>query len=147
MFLSESYVPTALQMAQSTLKFGDSQQPNRSAYSLTLAAGIPFHAVRGDRPKLSRQWHAYLRHAGGLHAAAEDAPDILAQLNWAEVATAGACIVEVFLKTPETPSTTHTVTCHICVCSGVAAVGLFKVANKAEGRRAVAVRLDGPTTC
>ncbi|KAL9078955.1 MAG: hypothetical protein Q9157_002139 [Trypethelium eluteriae] len=82
MFLAESVAPAALSMALATQRFGDSQRSDESAYNLALNTNKPFHTARDERPKLSRQWSAYLHYAGGLHAASENVADIFAQLNW-----------------------------------------------------------------
>ncbi|ORY69639.1 uncharacterized protein BCR38DRAFT_419679 [Pseudomassariella vexata] len=91
MFLAEFATPAALQMAPSTQRFGDSCRPNESAYNLAFNTTKPFHTARKERPKLSRQWSAYLHYAGGLHAA-DNVADILTQLNWSNISN--ACIVE-----------------------------------------------------
>ncbi|KAH8701043.1 O-methyltransferase family protein [Talaromyces proteolyticus] len=92
MFLSESAAPATLQMAQAN----HSRQPSENVYSnLTLPTIKSFHAVRERRPKLNRQWSAYLHHIGGLHTA-NDTADILTQLNWTKISNVpDASIVEV----------------------------------------------------
>ncbi|TVY84597.1 Monodictyphenone cluster transcriptional coactivator mdpA [Lachnellula suecica] len=81
MFLAESAQPAALQMASATQRFGDSQRSTESAYNLAQDTRKSFHSAREERPKLGRQWSAYLDYAGGLHAA-DTVADVLRQLNW-----------------------------------------------------------------
>lgn len=92
MFLADSAAPTALQMALATQCFGASQRPSESAYNLALNTIKPFHVACQERPKLSRQWSAYLQHAAGLHRD-EEVVELLPQLNWLNLSN--ACIVEV----------------------------------------------------
>lgn len=95
MFLAESAAPAALQMASATQQFGDSQRSNESAYNLAVNTQKPFHTARDERPKLSRQWSAYLYYAAGLHAASDNIEDIFAQLHLPHISNAYTRIVEV----------------------------------------------------
>ncbi|KAK0735109.1 hypothetical protein B0T26DRAFT_690839 [Lasiosphaeria miniovina] len=92
MFLAESAAPTALQMATATQRFGPSRRPSESAYNLALNTIRPFHVARIERPKLNRQWAAYLHNAAGL-LNPEELAQTLSQLNWSNLSH--ACIVEV----------------------------------------------------
>ncbi|KAJ9142488.1 6-hydroxytryprostatin B O-methyltransferase [Pleurostoma richardsiae] len=80
MFLAESVAPAALQMAEATQRTQLSYRPNGSAYNLAFNTTEPFQVARDERPRLSRQWTAYLHHAGGLHTA-DNVIEILTRLN------------------------------------------------------------------
>ena len=54
-FLAESAASAVLQMARATHRFGDSRYHEKSAYNLALNTTKPFHALREEQPKLSRQ--------------------------------------------------------------------------------------------
>ncbi|KAL6811955.1 hypothetical protein J3E69DRAFT_371486 [Trichoderma sp. SZMC 28015] len=95
-FLADSVAPAALHMVNGV--------PQRPRFSSHLFAGLgvgvgvgavpsPFFVARQERPKLNRQWIAYLRHAAGL-CQAEEMAEMLARLNWANVSN--ACIVEAY---------------------------------------------------
>ncbi|GFF40018.1 hypothetical protein IFM58399_05780 [Aspergillus lentulus] len=83
MFLSESAAPTALQMPQTAQVKEKSSSPpsNGTPCDLALPRGTEFHTARKRRPKLNRQWLAYLHHAAGLHTA-DDIAAVLTQLDW-----------------------------------------------------------------
>lgn len=91
MFLSEMSAPAALQMPAATHRFGQSQQPNDSAYNLAFNTSITFEAACLQRPKLQRQWPAYLRH--GLDDREGNVADILTRLDW--LSLGNAKVVEV----------------------------------------------------
>ncbi|MCJ1399417.1 hypothetical protein MMC11_002619 [Xylographa trunciseda] len=91
MFLAESAAPSALHMAPATQSFAGSHRPHESAWSLALNTSKPFHTARAERPKLNRQWSAYLHYAAGLHTV-EEVADMLSQLSWSRLSN--ACIVE-----------------------------------------------------
>ena len=99
MFLAESAAPAALEMAPTTQRFGDSDRASESAYNVALNTTKPFHTARQERTKLRRQWSAYLRYAGGLHAV-EYVTDVLAQLDWSctTVGSGSSLVVEVLLS-------------------------------------------------
>ena len=97
MFLAESAAPAALGMAATTQRFGESDRPNESAYNVALDTTKPFHNALQERTKLRRQWSAYLRYAGGLHAA-EQVTDVLTQFDWANVSSGSSLVVEVLLR-------------------------------------------------
>lgn len=104
MFLSEFVAPSSLQMVQSTHQFEDSHINRQANYSLSLPTANAFHAALLQRPKLNRQWHAYLHHIGGLHTP-ESVAEILTQLNWAQFSNVpNACIVEVNSNSRFSPS-------------------------------------------
>ncbi|KAL2138955.1 hypothetical protein VTI28DRAFT_5995 [Corynascus sepedonium] len=91
-FMAESVAPAALRMASATQHFGATCSPNESAYGLATRDMRPFHIALQEHSKLSRQWSAYLCHAGGLQQ--EDAlVEALSRLSWANLGD--TCIVEV----------------------------------------------------
>ncbi|GFF62992.1 hypothetical protein IFM51744_11063 [Aspergillus udagawae] len=90
-FMADLAAPTALQMSTATQRFGGSWHPTETAYSLALSTVQPFGVAIQERPKLGRQWSAYL-HAVGLHQEKEIV-DMLSQLKWPSLGT--AFIVEV----------------------------------------------------
>ncbi|KAF4213588.1 hypothetical protein CNMCM5878_010274 [Aspergillus fumigatiaffinis] len=83
MFLSESAAPAALQMPQTAQVKEKSSPPpsNGTPCDLALPRGTEFHTACKRRPKLNRQWLAYLHHAAGLHTA-DDIAAVLTQLDW-----------------------------------------------------------------
>jgi hypothetical protein len=101
MFLAEAAVPTALQMVPATLHYGNAEGNGPShAWSLASNSTATFHAAREERPRLRRQWLAYLRHAGGL-LTTDESNQVLAQLHWSNInahandGSSSPCIVEV----------------------------------------------------
>lgn len=106
MFLAECAVPAALQMATATrrrnnMKCGHDSSNGHghslglglgpSAYGLAFDTLQPFAAACDGKPKLQRQWTAYLQHAA--HDADESIADVLTRLDWG--ALGPACVVEV----------------------------------------------------
>lgn len=91
-FMAESAVPTALQMAAATQRFQDPSSAAESASGLALNTMRPFQSALQEQPRLHRQWSAYLCHAGGLHLE-EELVDVLSRLSWTNLGS--ACIVEV----------------------------------------------------
>ena len=97
MFLSETAAPTALQMATATQRFGHSQRPNESAYNVAFNTSGTFASAYDQRPKLQRQWPAYLRYGTGDVDAS--VTDILTRLDW--LSLGNAFVVEVSLPPHE----------------------------------------------
>ncbi|KAK4113296.1 hypothetical protein N656DRAFT_708577 [Canariomyces notabilis] len=91
-FMAEFAVPAALHMSSATQRFGASADPAQSAFNLALGTSEPFHRVRRERPKVRRQWSAYLSHVAGVHAEGKVA-DALMRLSWSNLGD--ACVVEV----------------------------------------------------
>ncbi|MCJ1251841.1 hypothetical protein MMC30_009079 [Trapelia coarctata] len=91
MFLSETAAPTALQMAVATQRFGHSQRPNESAYNVAFNTSATFASACEQRPKLQRQWPAYLRY--GTDDVDASVTDILTRLDW--LSLGNASVVEV----------------------------------------------------
>ncbi|KAL4756994.1 uncharacterized protein BDW70DRAFT_163963 [Aspergillus foveolatus] len=91
-FMADVAAPTALQMPTATQRFGSSQNPTETAYSMALRTIQPFGVAIQEQPKLGRQWSAYLRHAVGLHQE-KGIMEMLSQLKWSNLGN--AFIVEV----------------------------------------------------
>ncbi|OJJ57384.1 hypothetical protein ASPSYDRAFT_180018 [Aspergillus sydowii CBS 593.65] len=91
-FMAELAAPTALHMPTATHQFGGSRHPTETAYNLALNTLQPFGAAIQERPKLGRQWSAYLHHVVGLHQEKKIA-DMLSQLKWSSLGS--SFIVEV----------------------------------------------------
>ncbi|KAL2871730.1 uncharacterized protein BJX67DRAFT_369800 [Aspergillus lucknowensis] len=91
-FMAELAAPAALHMPTATHRFGGSRHPTETAYSLALNTLQPFGAAIQERPKLGRQWSAYLHNAVGLHQEKEIA-EMLSQLKWSSLGN--AFVVEV----------------------------------------------------
>jgi hypothetical protein len=91
-FMAESAAPTALQMPLATQRFGASLSVTESAYNVVMNTVQPFYVAIKERPKLRRQWSAYLCHAAGLHQE-DEVVDVLSRLNWSNLGN--ACVVEV----------------------------------------------------
>jgi hypothetical protein len=98
MFLAESASFAGLKMSSATQRFGASRRPNESAYNVAMDTARPFHMIRQERPKLGRQWSAYLHYAAGLHTV-EKVIDVLSQLHWSNL-SGNACVVEVVNNYP-----------------------------------------------
>jgi hypothetical protein len=81
MFLAETVAPTALHMASATKRYGQSDNPSESAYSVAFNTSQPFRSTCEQRPKLQRQWPAYLRY---ISDAVDDgaAAELLGRLDW-----------------------------------------------------------------
>ena len=94
MFLSETAAPAALHMAAATQRFGQSQRPHESAYNVALNTSSSFAGMCDQRPKLQRQWPAYLRHA--LNEADSSSTDVLTCFGW--LSLRNATVVEVSLR-------------------------------------------------
>jgi hypothetical protein len=71
MFLTETAAPVALQMPAAT-------HPQESAYNLVF--NTTFASVCAQRPKVLRQWSAYLRY--GMGDKDTNAMDVLPQFDW-----------------------------------------------------------------
>jgi len=95
MFLSETAAPAALQMAVATQRFGDSQRPDESAYNVTFNTSATFASACAQRPKLQRQWPAYLRYATGDVDAS--VTDILTRFDWLSLGNASVVDVSLFI--------------------------------------------------
>ncbi|KAG6171624.1 hypothetical protein E4U51_008414 [Claviceps purpurea] len=94
MFLAEQAAPAALKAATATQRFTESHTNNETAFSLATRTKVPFEAAQEQSPRLSRQWAAYLHHAGGLpedHVLA----DAMTKLHWSNISKAGGQVVEV----------------------------------------------------
>ena len=94
MFLSETAAPAALQMAAATQRFGDSQRPDESAYNLTFNISATFASACAQRPKLQRQWLAYLRYATG--DVDTSLTEILKRFDWLNLGKATVVDVSLF---------------------------------------------------
>lgn len=91
MFLASSAAPAALNMAEATQRYGASTHSRESAYSLALDPRITLQAASEQRPKLRRQWAAYLHNVGEGHEAG--VIDVLTRMDWLKLGN--ACAVEV----------------------------------------------------
>lgn len=94
MFLTEIGAPVAMQMAAATQRHGHGQSagPSKSAYALAFNTSQTFQSACEQRPKLQRQWSAYLRCAGEM---GDSVTELLNQLDWRSLGN--ACIVDVSL--------------------------------------------------
>ena len=95
MFLAETAAPVSLKMGEATRQFPRSNLPNESAYSVAFSTSQPFQAVCRQKPKISRQWSAYLQCAEDL---SDSMTDILGRLDWRNVRK--ACMIDVSILTP-----------------------------------------------
>ncbi|KAI1318224.1 hypothetical protein F5Y16DRAFT_406384 [Xylariaceae sp. FL0255] len=80
LFLSETAGPSALQMSAATQRFGMSDRMDETAYNIAFSDPAAFANVYMQRPRLQRQWRAYLRYAGGDFET--DLLDVLCRYNW-----------------------------------------------------------------
>lgn len=90
MFLAETAAPVALKMAAVTQRHEQSDSPSESAYSLTFNSSQPFQSACEQRPKLQRQWSAFLRCARDQE---DSFTELLSRLDWRNLGN--ACIVDV----------------------------------------------------
>jgi hypothetical protein len=109
-FTAESAAPAALlhwrASAAATQRFG--ARPPGPTEGLTEAAQVgggggaaamrQFRSALQERPKLRRQWAAYLCHAAGVQQE-EELLDVISRLNWSNLGS--ACIVEVNFVPPK----------------------------------------------
>ena len=65
MFLADTAAPAAFGMTAATQRFGNSQLSHKSAYNIAFDTATPFGSEYQRRPKLQRQWPAYLRYGTG----------------------------------------------------------------------------------
>ncbi|KAL4968759.1 uncharacterized protein BDV14DRAFT_187543 [Aspergillus stella-maris] len=79
MFLSGTVAPAALQMPVSTQRFGPSLRPNETAYNLAFNNPVTFASTCEQRPKLQRQWPAFLRY--GTINTEDRVTDLLSRLD------------------------------------------------------------------
>lgn len=80
MFLAETAAPAALKMAAATRHSGRSRQPQESAYNLAFNTPNTFASECARRPKVQRQWSAYLHY--GMGDTEMNAMEVLRQFDW-----------------------------------------------------------------
>lgn len=85
-FASETAAPSALKMSQATKQFPGSDQPEQSAFNLAFNHSITLASCFDQRPKLQRQFNAYLSYGANC----EDAgiQDVLMRLDWRSLGNA-----------------------------------------------------------
>ncbi|KAL4987681.1 hypothetical protein BDW68DRAFT_197225 [Aspergillus falconensis] len=79
MFLVSTVAPSALQMPAATQRFGSSLRPNETAYNLALNNPATFASTSELRPKLQRQWPAFLRY--GTNDTDDRVTELLSRLD------------------------------------------------------------------
>ncbi|KAI8623047.1 hypothetical protein F5Y19DRAFT_468820 [Xylariaceae sp. FL1651] len=94
LFLAEIAAPSALHMSAATQKFGLSERIDETAYNLAFSTPASFASSYMQRPRLQRQWPAYLRYGAGDFET--NLLDILSHYDWnsmgsATVVEVGAC--------------------------------------------------------
>lgn len=102
MFLAETAAPTALKLAAATKHHGRSDKPAASAYTIAFNTSQAFNSAYEQRPKLQRQWPAYLRCTGDMD---EGITEILTRLAWPSLGN--ACVVDVSLRCLPYPSSSY----------------------------------------
>lgn len=90
MFLAETAAPVALQMSASTQRYGNSERPNESAFTVAFNTSQSFQTACEQKVKLQRQWPAFLRCAGDMD---DGVAELLGRLDWHSLGN--ACIVDV----------------------------------------------------
>jgi len=93
-FASETAAPAALKMSQATKQFPDSHQPEHSAYNLAFNHSIPLSDSFDQRPKLQRQFNAYLFYSTNYEDSGIE--DVLMRLDWRSLGD--ATVVDVSTK-------------------------------------------------
>ncbi|KAE9364955.1 nonfunctional aflatoxin co-regulatory protein [Stipitochalara longipes BDJ] len=81
MFLADTAAPTALHMASATKRYGQPENPTESSYSVAFNTPQPFLLACEQRPKLRRQWPAYLRYISD-EVDDEASAELLGRLDW-----------------------------------------------------------------
>ncbi|KAL4750283.1 hypothetical protein BDW72DRAFT_204039 [Aspergillus terricola var. indicus] len=79
MFLAGTIAPSALQMPTATQRFGLSLRPNETAYNIALNNPATFASTSEQRPKLQRQWPAFLQY--GTNDTDDRVTDLLSRLD------------------------------------------------------------------
>jgi hypothetical protein len=97
MFLAGTAGRAALHLAGATQRYGelDMERPDQTAFALTERAQQSFRQACEERPKLQRQWAAYLRSSMGVD---EAMAEVLSRLDWER--HRNVCIVEVCSANP-----------------------------------------------
>jgi putative SOS response-associated peptidase YedK len=94
MFIAETAAPAAMQMAAATRHQEQSTNgATRSPFMLTSDTLQTFQTAHDQRPKLQRQWSAYLMCTGDCE---DGVTEILRRLDWPSLGT--ACVVDVSLS-------------------------------------------------
>ncbi|KAK5654598.1 hypothetical protein OQA88_7228 [Cercophora sp. LCS_1] len=89
MFIAGNVAGAALQMAAATQRYGETERPEQSAYALTEKIPQSFRQACEQRPRLQRQWMAYLRSWTDVD---ECVAEVLSRLDWERQRS--ACIIE-----------------------------------------------------
>lgn len=97
MFLSETMAPAALQMAVATQHYENLQRSKETASNVAFITPATFTSAYEQRPKLRRQWSAYLQHVTDDPYAS--VMDVLTCLDWHSLGN--ATVVEVSPLTPD----------------------------------------------
>ncbi|KAK3370066.1 hypothetical protein B0H63DRAFT_306509 [Podospora didyma] len=107
MLLAETAAPAALHMTIATQRSLEkkgtgrrSERPEESAYNVAFHSSQTFQSACEQRPKLHRQWLAYLRYVGADHDAVIE---LLGGLDWFSLS--GANIVDVGAHSTTTAKT------------------------------------------
>ncbi|KFA54265.1 hypothetical protein S40293_07808 [Stachybotrys chartarum IBT 40293] len=80
LFLSETIAPCSLQMATATQNFGVSRLSHETAYNIAFNTSSSFAENLEQRPRLQRQWPAFVRYGmGDLDASVYE---VLLQYDW-----------------------------------------------------------------
>ncbi|KAJ0425568.1 histidine phosphatase superfamily [Aspergillus carlsbadensis] len=79
MFLAGTVAPAALQLPTATQRFGSSLRTNETAYNLAFNTPSTFPSICEQRPKLQRQWPAFLRY--GTNDVDDRVTDLLSRLD------------------------------------------------------------------
>ena len=85
-FMSDTAASAALKMSSATKQFAGSDRPDRSAFNVAFDTSITFAGCFEQRPKLQRQFAAYL----SCSTSDEDAGvlDVLMRLDWRSLGNA-----------------------------------------------------------
>lgn len=104
MFLAGTVAPAALQMPTATQRFGSSVRPNETAYNLAFNNPATFASTCEQRPKLQRQWPAFLRY--GTNEVDDRTTDLLTRLD--HFRRGNISVVEVYLPSNSSVAITLT---------------------------------------
>jgi hypothetical protein len=95
MFLAETATPAALHMAEATRCLTGPEHRNETAYQQASRTSQTFQSACAQRPKLQRQWAAYVQCAGAID---DGVIELLRHLDWNHLGN--ACVVDVRCHAP-----------------------------------------------
>ncbi|KAL4931567.1 uncharacterized protein BDV17DRAFT_239850 [Aspergillus undulatus] len=140
MFLAGTIAPAALQMPVATQRFGPTLRPNETAYNLAFNNAATFASTCEQRPKLQRQWPAFLRYA--TKSTDDRVTDLLSRLD--HFRRGNISIVEVGARTTDRANTLATLYPTLRITVQLAVAGLTTAATNLNPN--ITIQHRPPTT-